>query len=180
MNLAPCPTCQSEKRYRRKSNNEIICPDCSYRRVLAWKAKNPDRFRQLNRESARRRAHATNPKARARYKVMRADPVLWMRYLERKRNERKLSDADRKRQARRRAWLRAGDVTLQQLVALHISSNRQCHYCGVIVTPRFRTNDPRGFDHVIPLAKGGKHTISNMVVCCKPCNTAKGLKETQT
>lgn len=31
-------------------------------------------------------------------------------------------------------------------------------------------------DHVEPLSAGGKHSIDNVVVCCRDCNTRKGSK----
>jgi 5-methylcytosine-specific restriction protein A len=31
-------------------------------------------------------------------------------------------------------------------------------------------------DHLVPIARGGKSTKSNCVVCCKECNTKKGHK----
>ena len=41
-----------------------------------------------------------------------------------------------------------------------------CAYCRVRVATQM--------DHVEPIAHGGKHTISNVVPACEPCNTRKG------
>jgi 5-methylcytosine-specific restriction endonuclease McrA len=39
-----------------------------------------------------------------------------------------------------------------------------CFYCG----------SPGGeIDHVIPLSKGGRHSIGNLVGCCRTCNSSK-------
>jgi 5-methylcytosine-specific restriction endonuclease McrA len=35
-------------------------------------------------------------------------------------------------------------------------------------------------DHIIPIAKGGLHDISNVVGACKPCNTSKKDKDLLT
>lgn len=35
------------------------------------------------------------------------------------------------------------------------------------------TDDLKSFDHVVPLARGGAHSIANLVVCCLPCNVRK-------
>jgi 5-methylcytosine-specific restriction endonuclease McrA len=32
------------------------------------------------------------------------------------------------------------------------------------------------FDHVVPRASGGKTNWTNIVACCKPCNTRKGSR----
>lgn len=44
-----------------------------------------------------------------------------------------------------------------------------CHYCGKTMTPQNHS-----IDHVIPTAKGGTDTPSNLVHCCIQCNTSKG------
>jgi 5-methylcytosine-specific restriction endonuclease McrA len=42
-----------------------------------------------------------------------------------------------------------------------------CAYCGNVATQR---------DHVVPLARGGSHTLDNLVPVCGPCNRFKGDK----
>ena len=43
-----------------------------------------------------------------------------------------------------------------------------CHYCNQKFPAKELT-----MDHVVPIAKGGKSTKSNVVPCCKTCNTEK-------
>ena len=43
-----------------------------------------------------------------------------------------------------------------------------CHYCGRKVPQEDLT-----MDHVVPLALGGKSEKTNIVPCCKDCNTKK-------
>ena len=43
-----------------------------------------------------------------------------------------------------------------------------CHYCEREVSARELT-----MDHIVPLARGGKTTKSNVVPCCKECNEQK-------
>ena len=43
-----------------------------------------------------------------------------------------------------------------------------CHYCGGRFPAKTLT-----MDHVVPLVRGGKSTKSNVVACCKACNTLK-------
>jgi 5-methylcytosine-specific restriction endonuclease McrA len=40
-----------------------------------------------------------------------------------------------------------------------------CAYCGGVAD---------GWDHVVPLARGGSHTVDNLAPCCQPCNLRKG------
>ncbi|MCC7173511.1 MAG: HNH endonuclease [Planctomycetes bacterium] len=79
----------------------------------------------------------------------------------------------REAQQRRAEWLSGGLVTREQLAELHAKARGCCFYCGCAVAARFTPGDPRGFDHVTPRARGGKHEIENMVVCCGSCNAKK-------
>lgn len=44
-----------------------------------------------------------------------------------------------------------------------------CAYCG-------RKTVLLQQDHIIPISKGGMHTIGNIAPACGPCNTRKGDK----
>jgi 5-methylcytosine-specific restriction endonuclease McrA len=48
---------------------------------------------------------------------------------------------------------------------------KTCYYCG----SDFR--ETPHIDHVIPLAGGGKHELSNLCTSCDACNLAKGAKQ---
>ena len=43
-----------------------------------------------------------------------------------------------------------------------------CYYCERKFPPKELT-----MDHLVPLARGGTSVKSNLVVCCKECNTRK-------
>ena len=47
-------------------------------------------------------------------------------------------------------------------------SSGQCYYCGQIFSPSELT-----MDHVVPYARGGRSTRSNLVPACKICNSNK-------
>ena len=40
-----------------------------------------------------------------------------------------------------------------------------CYYCGSLSSITI--------DHVVPISKGGRHSIGNLVSCCKNCNSSK-------
>lgn len=44
----------------------------------------------------------------------------------------------------------------------------QCYYCQERFHPRELT-----LDHVVPIIRGGKTSKSNVVTCCKECNSQK-------
>jgi hypothetical protein len=43
-----------------------------------------------------------------------------------------------------------------------------CYICG--------SNENQSIDHLIPLSKGGRHSIGNLITLCLKCNTSKGNK----
>jgi 5-methylcytosine-specific restriction protein A len=43
-----------------------------------------------------------------------------------------------------------------------------CYYCGRSILPKELT-----MDHIVPMARGGKTTKSNVVPSCKECNNQK-------
>lgn len=47
-------------------------------------------------------------------------------------------------------------------------STGKCHYCGQSFKPAELT-----MDHIIPLSRGGSSEKSNIVACCKECNSKK-------
>lgn len=72
---------------------------------------------------------------------------------------------------KRRATFKAADdgtVTKEALGLLYRTWSGVCPICG-------RTAPPT-LDHIIPLAKGGLHSICNLQLMCGRCNSAKGAK----
>mgnify|MGYP003322086410 CR=1 FL=1 len=50
----------------------------------------------------------------------------------------------------------------------NLRGNGKCHYCGRRFSPKELT-----MDHIVPLARGGTSSKSNIVACCKECNSKK-------
>lgn len=137
-------------------------------RVKAWRAANPERaaasdrarskrYSEKNREALRERNRSwreANPeKADAAVRAWRAANPEKMRALAKARRARmagaevlEILDCD---------WLR--------LVARH---DGRCAYCGD------RTELQK--DHVVPISRGGRHAIGNILPACRPCNSSKG------
>ena len=67
---------------------------------------------------------------------------------------------------RRRAAKRQGSVTTDQLLALSAKANGCCYYCR----GKFKKLT---IDHIVPLSKGGRHDLDNLVMACGPCNLKK-------
>ena len=71
---------------------------------------------------------------------------------------------------RRRRALKANapinDLTPAQWVMIKNHYKHSCVYCG-------KKSQRLTQDHVIPLSKGGSHTLSNVAPACKSCNSKK-------
>jgi 5-methylcytosine-specific restriction endonuclease McrA len=78
----------------------------------------------------------------------------------------------RREQAERRADLMVNNPGFcpfgsTEWEALKRRHDYRCAYCGV------RPEEPLEKDHVIPLAKGGRHAIANILPACVTCNRHK-------
>lgn len=60
-----------------------------------------------------------------------------------------------------------GEYTWAQVMRLHMAANKRCSYCD---TPTAQP-DP---DHVVPISRGGRNDIGNILPCCQRCNGDKG------
>jgi 5-methylcytosine-specific restriction endonuclease McrA len=61
-----------------------------------------------------------------------------------------------------------GTHTAQDIQLLYKQQKGKCYYCSKKVGERYDV------DHVIPVSRGGRNDISNLVIACKPCNQSKG------
>jgi 5-methylcytosine-specific restriction endonuclease McrA len=76
------------------------------------------------------------------------------------------SQRSRARQAHQ--WLEYLQEDLLGIVEQAVRGGR-CPYCARGLTP-----ENFGADHRRPLCRGGRWTLSNLVICCKECNVVKG------
>ena len=78
---------------------------------------------------------------------------------------------NRAQSRRRRAFERGvpvNDLTVADWQAVLDYYGHKCAYCG-------KTKDFTQ-DHIIPLSRGGWHTISNIAPACRSCNSKKGVR----
>ena len=73
-----------------------------------------------------------------------------------------LDESDIKRERQKARDLRASQWWKRRL------AKGICHYCGETVPSKELT-----MDHIVPVARGGKSTKSNVVPACKECNNKK-------
>lgn len=137
-------------RQYRKANREVI-----KERIKKSQAKKPDYYRALFKAASKRWRLANLDKLREREREYR------------KANRERRRVAEKKKRAKRRGapgngWT-AADVENQ-----YKAQRGRCFYCKKNLGKDFHR------EHVIPLARGGHHCRSNMVLACAACNMAKG------
>lgn len=77
-----------------------------------------------------------------------------------------------KRRSRRMRDQSDGSLTRGVLVRLYGQATSKCPYCTTTLK-----KGNRSLDHIEPLSKGGCHSLSNVIVCCRDCNTRKRDRE---
>lgn len=72
---------------------------------------------------------------------------------------------------KRKGQLKAGrfEFTERDWARMLVRFRHCCAYCG-------RRSDILQREHVIPLARGGRHSVGNIVPACPPCNYSKRTK----
>jgi 5-methylcytosine-specific restriction endonuclease McrA len=85
-----------------------------------------------------------------------------------------LSESNRRRRARKRI----GYVEVIRPELIYKRDKFKCWICNdkvIIINTKDNNNEPKAatLDHVIPLAKGGTHSIDNIKTCCRQCNSIK-------
>jgi 5-methylcytosine-specific restriction endonuclease McrA len=67
-------------------------------------------------------------------------------------------------------------VTHQEGVKILERDNYRCRYCGLDGRASFENALVMSIDFVVPRARKGKKEPTNLVACCRPCNTIKGKR----
>lgn len=137
-------------------NSRPRCLKCARENTAKWHRENRDKSRaqalRYDKKFRTTRRDEYNAKKR-RYRKPETSAAQWKRRVK---------------------WLLEGSVTRQDLIEVYESTKGLCKYCGVKVKARFNPYDPRGFDHIKPRVKGGKHERSNIITSCGKCNARKG------
>ena len=144
------------------------CKECSRK----WKKENyllkRERRIETAVEWAKKNRDRVNTNAR-RWKAKNPEKVrVWNREYDR-RNPRKRADT-KKKYLDTIKLTDDGTITLKSLDALCIAQDYKCNICKTDISGR------REKDHIIPVSKGGPHTISNIQWVCPRCNKTKANK----
>ena len=127
----------------------------------AWRAANPDKVR------AYKGAYSVA------YRAANPDKVRVIQAVYRAANPEIVRAQAARRRARKRAVECDPCATLPAVIA---RDGADCYICGIETDPAAppRARHKAELEHVIPLAKGGTHTMGNLRCACYPCNAVKG------
>lgn len=128
-----------------------------YARIVAWKAANPEKAREIEVRRNERIRSNEDLRAKATERVRRwrqANPIM---------------EAAKRDRRRAREVGAPGEWTRDDVRAILKSQGRFCFYCQGRLT-KFHC------DHFIPLAGGGSNGPENIVLSCPTCNFSKGAK----
>lgn len=161
--MKQCKKCGVEKAlddfYAYKSGNAWArCKACVSSDSMGWQRANPERTAST--QSARKPHKREYNKRWYRSPAGRA----WHRA-----NADKIRARSREKNAARNGRKRMKiDVALLQ--ELRVLQGHRCAYCPA------ELGDRPHLDHVVPLSRGGTHTLDNVVWSCAPCNLSKHAK----
>lgn len=165
---AKCTRCGGQKT---PGKGRRLCEKCKVLAVAERAVRQRERSREwyASEENRKRRAEwcrqqrALNP---AFVQAVYERKVAW-----RKQNPEKAAAAARRDSTRRRAITREAFV---EDVDPFVVFERDNGICGICCKPA--TRDKFDVDHVIPLARGGKHSYANVQTAHPICNRRKGVK----
>jgi 5-methylcytosine-specific restriction endonuclease McrA len=67
-------------------------------------------------------------------------------------------------------------VTTKESLAILERDHFCCQYCGLDGKASFENALVMSVDFIMPRARKGKKVASNLVACCRPCNTIKAKR----
>lgn len=108
---------------------------------------------------------------RRRYHQMNREAALERVRLWQRRNPERARILKRLKEARRRRWRVQGErISSVDIQILYRKQHGRCAYCHKQLRKRFH------LDHIRPLAKNGRHALSNLCCACPRCNIRKGVR----
>lgn len=153
---------ESTRRYRERRAGIPKTPgqmEAARHRNREYRARHKDRLRPIYAAQQKARYAANPEKHRAAVK----------RYQSTENGHETLLANNRNRRARHKGC--PGRINRAEWLRLVDQFGSRCAYCAIAFDESNITQD-----HVVPLARGGMHDITNVVPACRRCNFSKGTK----
>lgn len=152
-----CKVCTNirRKRYREANPDQVAK---IYAKNKEWKKENRDKILKQASDRFSKRDPSLKIESAKKYKTSVKGKIATVAY-NRKRKNGIQATSD-------------GTITSKTLTNLLTVQDFKCAYCNCVLdkTVPFSVH----LDHVIPISKGGKHSLDNVVWSCAKCNLLKG------
>ena len=140
-------------------------------KTRADRAEDPEKFRKADRDR-----HAKNPEVK-RASGRRA----YQRNKEQKKaraNQYRIDNPDARADAQQRRRAKKAGAKIERVLRADIleRDGPSCAMCGVeTIQPVYAKpiKNERHYDHIVPLCRGGSHSMDNMRILCAGCNLRK-------
>lgn len=156
--MKACNRCKTKKAFSSFSKNsredDLLCRECKE----CAKARAKIRYEKNGQKMRNQMAELRKIDYERRIAIERASRK------KRKEAQRPLKNA--RQQIRNRLIAKNNyDLKPKEILKLY---NSNCYNC--------ETNEALSIDHIIPLSRGGNHSIGNLMTLCRKCNSSKGNK----
>lgn len=192
-----CKACNNAKRLERRRAD----PEAARAKCREYVSRNRERVYAKNAESRARHAEKIKAQKKAAYDLVKNDPAFLAKrdaYTKSRKDIKREYDKNYRsrdpegQKARARAWVKAnpekraavtraysarrrsqtdGGVSTRDLHEWTEAKPKVCYWCGSRCKSNYHV------DHYVPLSRGGKHEIENLVIACAPCNLKKNAKD---
>lgn len=162
-----------EKHRKRSRLWKATHPEKDGEYSLRYRRANLDKVRERNRHWERNNLDKAR-QAKRRYSVQNPEKVREKNRRYRAAHPDKAATNLRNYKARKCAA--QGTHTATDIEAQYQLQERRCKYCHCTMTDTPNLPNSRTVDHVIPLSRGGRNDLSNLVIACQHCNFSKGDK----
>lgn len=161
------PLSDYHKNKNRKDGVTIICKPCAIAKTGQWQKENKDRVNATYRKNYAKNLENSRAKRRARFKQWYSCNAEFQRQRTRQYAKAHPESKRISEQKRRIRKLNNGEyLILPKEISRLLSSN--CNNCG--------SSKSVTLDHIIPISRGGSHSIGNLQSLCKSCNSSKNNK----
>lgn len=149
----------------RANHCKNLCKSCYFKQ---WRTENKAYTVQKKKEYYQENKEKIKRQAKENYSVNRDRVKKAAKEWSKKHPEYANIKARRRRAALKGALIEKYVVTHEMLKQRALACGNVCFYC--------QNSEWRHWDHRIPLSRGGKEILANLVPSCVSCNSSKGAK----
>lgn len=168
-----CIMCNTQKEINQFSKNgknytRSYCKNCSKIKYNEWHIKNKEKKEQYRKEYEEKNKEKILERYREYHLKNKEKRNKQTReYFKTEKGIAIMKNSNHKR----RIIKKQGTATTEEIKHL-INNIKNCYWCNSKII-----DNKYNLDHYVPLSRGGKHTIDNLVISCEKCNKQKHAKD---